>query len=476
MIGERTGRRSSTRLDAVLWWALLLTIFACSFLTSGYSSQSWLVFSATLYLLLACTLLNIGLGGRFNRRAVQAARWVLLLLGVSLVWLWLQLNLSLSHALYDIFKNVEAIGGDVPRWFEANELWSVSPSRGRWLLLSEMMLLGLFIAVCLLLDSRRRLKQLLIVLSLVAAVHASIGLFGKFAGLLFVEAKQVDGHFSAARGIFINRNHFSAFISISMTGLLAFQIQRLLFFGHAASSTNIGSTNIGSTNTVREHLSVSAMITLALLALCLLAMVGSESRGAFIAFFSAVVIALSYGGLKQSTISIKWLLTIAAASGIFSLYLIGDELIARLVGGGLSLGERSVQWAITLEAIKQNPIFGYGGGSYMTVFQIFRDDDTLRQVIFAQSHNHYLHMWVERGLIGLGFWVCILILSIRHLLQRQKKTSSRLIKGALSALQIGIFAALIQSVVDFNLQMINIRAYFMVLLAMAFAAPYIKHR
>jgi len=154
----------------------------------------------------------------------------------------------------------------------------------------------------------------------------------------------------------------------------------------------------------------------------------------------------------------------------------GDGLFDRFIDSGLSLGERHTQWAITWQAIKQEFWLGYGGGSYELVFQFFRKDADLRLVIYDQAHNDYLHLFLEQGVIGLvlwfGFIVCFVIRAVNYYRCSQSTLESSILLSGL----IVIAAGLLQSLVGYQLQIMTIRCYFFVIIALVLAVPYVKHQ
>ncbi|NNC98791.1 MAG: hypothetical protein HKN85_01280, partial [Gammaproteobacteria bacterium] len=125
-------------------------------------------------------------------------------------------------------------------------------------------------------------------------------------------------------------------------------------------------------------------------------------------------------------------------------------------------------------AIQRAWLFGYGGGSYETVFQYFREYSQFRQVSFNQSHNDYLHLWLEQGLLGLLLWLAALVLAIRHAVITIRATGSTLIKAVSAAALLVLTAALLQSGVDFNLQIVNIRSLFFVIIALLYSTPTVR--
>lgn len=449
-------------MDSVAWGVFLILLASASFINGGYATSQWLFFSACFYFWFCCALVLVACGGRCNWRAIKAARLIIVLFVLSLVCLSVPAFLSYDHILYEILRRSEFGLGSGLSWFQPEPGWAVAPERLRWLLMSELLFFCVFLSALALIDRRQRLRHILLLFICVGLVHAVIGLFGQIAGILFVEARAVDGHFSVARGLFVNRNHFGAFMVLSLMGAFAFQARFAIQYARQ-----------GVVAQLKEQFSSLYVLLLVALAVGFIACVSSGSRGAVLSLFAAISLLILTR--KNHTLqNIRSSLILILIVVVVSLVYFGQEIIARFASDALSIGERAEQWRITLAAIMENPIMGYGGGSYSTVFQIFRSDTELRQVVFAQAHNHYLHLWLERGLIGLGLWLSIFWATIRQAHAASIQSRSSLVRGTMLAALVVIMAALIQSLVDFNLQVLNIRAYFLVVIAIVFAARQLK--
>ncbi len=449
---------------AFLWWCFLALLVTSSFLVEGYDSKSWLLFSALFYLWFCAALIVSVLSAKIHWQAVSSSKSVIALLLLSLCWLWLQTVLLINTGFLDYFNSALTSGISSPQWFEPQSRWSVTPIKTRWLLMSETLFFFMFISTVVMVRSRRRLKHILWVFAVICLAHASIGLVGKFTNVVLVDIKQLDGHYSAARGFFINRNHFASLIALTLCGALAYQIYFVIKHSHYSAY-----------QLIKAQLFSRALVPFVLIMLGLVSIVSGESRGALFSIFAAALLALFLliGNDRQFLKRFLGPLLVLAvvAAGYF-----GQELVARLGNDSLSIGERSEQWVITLRAIIDNPIFGYGGGSYSTVFQAYRVDDSLRQVMFAQSHNYFLHTWLERGVVGLLLWVAIIIVVVLRVKQAYSQQASTFVRAALFGVLICLLAAIIQSLVDYNLQVSNIRGLFMVLIGVVCAAPFVKHR
>jgi len=107
-------------------------------------------------------------------------------------------------------------------------------------------------------------------------------------------------------------------------------------------------------------------------------------------------------------------------------------------------------WRDTLTMIRANPFFGVGLGAYGTAFPIYTQSDGSIRV--PQAHNDYLQIVADCGIVGglIGLWFIVLI--FRAVLRGLKSRDPWMAGLALGA-GAGIFAMLVHSVFDFNLQL-----------------------
>ncbi len=108
------------------------------------------------------------------------------------------------------------------------------------------------------------------------------------------------------------------------------------------------------------------------------------------------------------------------------------------------------------------------------MFQVFRGYQDFRQVLYNQAHNDYLHIWLEQGLLGLVLWLSLIVVILRSAYRSMNNTVSTLTQATMVSVLLVMFAALAQSIVDFNLQILNIRYYFFVIMSLAFSVPAIS--
>src|SRR5258708_3067414 len=80
-------------------------------------------------------------------------------------------------------------------------------------------------------------------------------------------------------------------------------------------------------------------------------------------------------------------------------------------------------WSVSVDTIRESPIFGIGPGNYLTAFNRFRpityNQTNLWQVRFSTGRNWYLTVITETGLLGLAALVLLLVTLYKN--QSKKK-------------------------------------------------------
>ena len=453
-------------LDSTIWCGYLVLLFAASFINNMFPSELWLMASCAVFLLVALQCVNILAGEVRFRPAYKAALPALILCGLMLVWLALQTWMASNNYLHEFFLASKIESASTPEWFQPEFRWSIVPDKTRWLFLSELMMVAVFFLTIVLVNSRTRIHQLLYTMVVVGLVHALAGILAKYSGVSLVDLSQVDGHFTVARGLFVNRNHYAAFISLTLIGALAIQFRHFFSMRDATPGKML----------VEQMISPKVLILICIIVM-VVAMVLSQSRAGFLGLVTALLITLMaigrhvhrFGGRRKVIIP-----TLVILAGVMIYF--GHDLLVRFGNEAEVFGERGAQWVVTLNAIKHRMLLGYGGDSYATVFQMVRGYTDFRQVLYNQAHNDYLHIWLEQGLIGLVLWLSLLLYTLRTAYKSFLLTRSSLVSSCLLAAAMVIIAAMLQSFVDFNLQIPNIRWYFFVIIATVFAVPAAGYR
>jgi len=374
-------------VDELFWYAYLLIIVVISFANTSINSSFWLgicsavfLFSA-LYCGFVCFVKKTDFDAFYDARFVIILVFLMLLLGF-----FQQLILKDSYLNSLVFEHLPK-----PSWFNFTSYWNQTPERGWWALLGNSTVSTLFVLSLLLLNTRKRIKQLLLLILLVGTTHVVLAVSAKYLGFYLVDKASLDGHFNAARGLFVNRNHLAAFIILCLCPIIATQIKLW-----------IRNKQHNFFSDLKKQVIRFNFLLLSLFFICILL---SESRAAILSLLGCCGLYLWFlfdkslivrKGLEQNHYFVFAFACLLVLIGVF----FGQGMVERFLTDGLTIGERSTQWLITWKAIKEEFFLGYGVGSYAIVFQIFREDADLRTVIYDQAHNDYLHIFLEQGFIG----------------------------------------------------------------------------
>lgn len=154
------------------------------------------------------------------------------------------------------------------------------------------------------------------------------------------------------------------------------------------------------------------------LMLGLLFIFGVILSGGRVAALSMLLVIMLYLVVKKKrirffglivSILIFFLIAIAGLSP-FSIYNLRIfQILPGPTPGGYSTQGRLLMWNLSLNLIKQSPIFGIGYGSNMWNYIAFSKNPVVENVAAASSHNLYLSILVNFGLIGLAFFLWLWI-------------------------------------------------------------------
>ncbi len=263
-------------------------------------------------------------------------------------------------------------------------------------------------------------------------------------------------------GPFVNRNHFAGFLEMGV-GL-------------------VGGMIIG--RSVRRE--VMAIYISCALAMCA-GIVLSASRGGVLALaaevvFLAIVAIPSFFSTRSEKrpgrIGIIFrsagAMVLGLAAIIGSMFLVSSEgLVQNIqqtqgeIENELPASERYSRrdiWGATSQMIKDHPWVGVGLGAYQFVYTRYDRSSGAQRV--EQSHNDYLQIVADAGLIGgviaLVFLVLLFARGFSAAQTRDRRRRS-IILGALT----GCFAIVIHSFVEFNLQITSNAQLFLALAALA---------
>ena len=320
-----------------------------------------------------------------------------------------------------------------------------------------MFMLAAFVLISNTFATRKRLAVLSAFLVIYGLAMAMFGLVQHFTW---------DGRFYWLRptlatspfGPFANHNHFAGYMELLIPLPIALVIaregrgeMRLLYLFSAAMMGVAAAASLSRGGMI----SIAAgMMFVGLLGLRL----RREKRSSRAAMF-----------FSQAVVVIAIMSVIAA--GIF--WIGADPVIKRVTEGrGASsapagetfLSSRGWIWRDTVSMIRANPILGVGLGAYETAFPIYSESDGSLRV--PQAHNDYLQVTADAGIVGalIALWF---IVAIFRTVSRGVLSSDPLLAGLALGSGGGIFAMLVHSMFDFNLQVPSNGLLFLLLVAVA---------
>lgn len=322
----------------------------------------------------------------------------------------------------------------------------------------ESLLLGLaycllFLLVCSLFDTRKRLTWLLATLVLSGTFQAFWGAAMTLSGVEWLLVIPKTSYIGDATGTFVNRNHLAGYLELTLAcgiGLLL-----ALRDGRPFRWVNVLELLMGP----------KARLRLALVVM-VIALVMTHSRMGNTAFFAALLLV---GGLfvlldrehrlRNSLILASIVvIDILVISQYFGLEKLKDRVLSTRIHDVVVDGEvvqqaneiRDDVFIYALPLLKDKPLTGQGAGSFEAVFPKYPGADI--RLHFDHAHNDYLQFAIEHGLIGMLPLLGFVLLALWRALQAMWRRESLYRSGVGFGAAMGIVAIGVHSSTDFNLQ------------------------
>ena len=244
-----------------------------------------------------------------------------------------------------------------------------------------------------------------------------------------------------ATGTYVNHNHFSGLLEMSIPFALMYAIA--LVRGMRRGRRTLAGP------------ALKACAAFALTALVLAGIIFSHSRAGFVTVL-ALLLAIGVLGVRRALSTRAKLLAAAGVTVVVAgafVFLPSNAFIARyarIASVEAFVAEGRVPlWTETLDLIRHYPLFGCGLGAYGTAFLEYKTSWPLVRDDYA--HNDYLQLLAELGVagfaIGVGLVLALLVKTLR-VLERDPRFERR----CLALACVGSIAAIaVHSVADFNL-------------------------
>ncbi|OOZ75961.1 hypothetical protein BOW50_10605 [Solemya velum gill symbiont] len=431
---------------------------------------AWSLFEVAICLLAGVWLVYILTRKLSLPEALIRLKIPLLLLGAWILYQWLQL-VPLPLAMLEFFSPSTAalIASAEPVIGTGWHPISMDPGSSLAGILKNTAYLLMLVMTLILVDSRKRLRTLMILLLCVGLGEALLGIAGYYGNgltLLWVET----GGTSRAHGTYPNPNHFGALLSISISVTL----------GLLLTSMNLLREGKGMRGILIRWLSV-VLSPRAVLIVALVTMFGalylSNSRGASLSLFFSLLLVIAFGiyrdgwqSREAAMLPVALLLSLGAA-----LFMGAGRLMERFLLFQAESEERLIIWQTTLEMVSDYPVFGIGEGGFQWLFPVYETVES-SSAWYKYAHNDYLELLVNQGIVGALLLGGAMMLLLRHLFSSFTARRDPLVRGVLFAALSAIFSFLVHALFDFNFHIPANAAWFHVMLGAGLVACYLPSR
>lgn len=309
---------------------------------------------------------------------------------------------------------------------------------------------GAFILAAVAYETQRRRSRLIRALIILGCAEAVYGLIQYLAGFQQIFTYVKRAYTSDATGTYINRNHFAGFLELVVPLLVA----QIFYFQQSGASQGLQGTPQRGRSRSWE-MRAQLVVYVFLVAVLLMAVFFSRSRmGILSVVFSLLLMGL-WGqikargrGWRQLTV---FILGVAAAYAIWiGVGPVLERYEALEQAGHLDTEGRVLIWKADLNQIRDFPVLGTGLGTFDIAYRRYQRD--LTDFFVDHAHSDYLEFTSDLGLVGaLSLFLPIFYLLIK-MLRAFVTEPSRYRRSVLLGCAGSIFAMLIHTAADFNLQ------------------------
>jgi len=295
----------------------------------------------------------------------------------------------------------------------------------------------------------------------VYAIYGLIIFWGDYGTLFwfFDEAYKGD-----VRGTFVNRNSFATYVGLALLCAIA------VFNQQIPGKRNTVFATPKSDGLQIEKFLLRVWKPLTVILLMTTALILTHSRGGFFSTLSGGLVLLLLLDRRQKNQSgrSKAALGAAVLIAVIAFVLTSEVLLQRIDRINVDGNTRLEVYAMTADAIEDNPFLGFGYGTFSDAFRLYRDEKL--NAHFDKTHNTYLENifelgWPAAGLLFLSIgWVGFVCLRGSF---RRGRDWIYPATGIASSVLVGI-----HSFFDFSLQMPAVAITFAGILGVAFAQSY----
>ena len=317
----------------------------------------------------------------------------------------------------------------------------------------------LFFITLTLVNTGKRLRYILIVISAAGVFQAIYGSLEVLSGLQYsLVFKLPVSHI--ATGSFVYKNHYANFLLLCLSAAIGYMIASLRV--RSGSSPRERLRRI-----VRFWLSNKVLFRIGII-IMVIALVMSRSRMGNSAFFIAMTITATLGLIyfkpRQKSYVVLFIsmliIDILIVSSLFGL----KQVQQRIEQTNLTQESRDEVVTDALPLLSQYGVIGTGGGTFYTVYPQVQSESI--QHFYDHAHNEYLQFAIEFGIVGAAAIALLVLLCAKSALSAMRHRRHPLPRGTAFATVMAVIGMALHSTVDFPLQAPANTAIFIILLAL----------
>jgi O-antigen ligase len=150
----------------------------------------------------------------------------------------------------------------------------------------------------------------------------------------------------------------------------------------------------------------------AAIAICLIGLFLTQSRAGLVALGTALAAAVIVGGRRRLVVGVLVMLVSLATVGYFA-FAATEEVRERVTTFGNGTGRTDI-WTVAWRMVEDEPVRGIGVGNFQTasIHYLLQPGAILRDEFIVDkpqvTHNSYLHVLAELGVVGLALFCFVL--------------------------------------------------------------------
>jgi O-antigen ligase len=398
-------------LNAILFFLLMLLVVTSPLPLGSNREWSWsLCAVVAALLLLVWAAANIGRKGQLTTRIPI---WIPLSFALVCAWVIFQITTGSPagwhHALWAM--TADSLGMEIPGRITL-------AAEDSWIALMRLLSYSLVLFLSFQFGRDRCRAQLMFGwLTIAGLIYAVFGLAVYWSGYYpdWLFGGKVLQH--DVRSTFVNRNHFATWQGLTMLCAMA-------WFYHRMAKPVVKPYATPQDREARvEEFILRAWKPLIVLLLIVTALVLSHSRAGFTASLAGTVVLFLLLDKRVSSKSGRLRVVAIAALAVagIAFFLTSEALLDRIGRTDITTEERMAVYANVKRAIGDNPVLGFGYGTFANSYRLY--DPLESGVHYDRAHNTWLENAFELGVpaalllyLALGglVWTCLKGVKQRH--------------------------------------------------------------